>query len=187
MKKWQTIGVTALSTLALSIGGFTTYQYLQPTHYQGEVFNNEKTKQTINEKTKQTSNDSFSSEQQQSKQSSTSTTSAEQFQSRVDTSAVPEYYKVMNQQEFSSTYHPQLGGTNMSTVIAIPVYNGYAIVNTINPIDAIIVETTDNYTIAHLRMQEAKDFANWVNSIAQYKPLQHSLYDNLQYYFNNVK
>lgn len=180
MKKWQTIGVTALSTLALSIGGFTTYQYLQPSHYQGEVFNNEKTKQT--------SDNSFSSEQQQqSKQSSTSTTSSELFQSRVDTAIVPQYYKPMPWDEFSNTYNPQLGGTYMPTVIAIPCHGKYAIINTKNPTDAIVVETTDNYTIAHERMQEAKDFANWVNSIAQDKPLQHNLYDNLQYYFNNVK
>lgn len=181
MKKWKTIGVTALSTLAISIGGFTTYQYLQPTHYQGGAFKNEKTKQT--------SNDSFSSEQQQqqSKQSSTSSTSAEQFQSQVDTSIVPQYYKPMQWDEFSNTYHPQLGGTYMPTVITLPLHNNYCIINTKNPTDAIVVETTNNYTIAHQRMQEAKDFANWVNSIAQDKPLQHSLYDNLQYYFTNVK
>lgn len=179
MKKWQTIGVTALSTLALSIGGFKTYQYLQPTNYQGEVFNNEKTKQT--------SDDSFSSEQQQSKQSSTTTTSTEQIQSQVETSVVPEYYKSMQWDEFSNTYHPQLGGTYMPTVITLPLYNNYCIINTKNPTDAIVVETTDNYTIAHERMQEAKDFANWVNSIAQDKPLQNPLQSNLQYYFNNVK
>ncbi len=179
MKKWKTIGVTALSTLALSIGGFTTYQYLQPTHNQGEVFKNEKTKQT--------SDDSFSSEQQQSKQSSTSTTSAEQFQSHVDTSIVPQYYKPMPWDEFSNTYHPQLGGTYMPTVITLPIHNNYCIINTKNPTDAIVVGTTDNYTIAHLRMQEADDFANWVNSIAQDKPLQNSLQSNLQYYFTNIK
>lgn len=181
MKKWQTIGVTALSTLVLSIGGFTTYQYLQPAHYQGEVFKNEKTKQT--------STNSFSSEQQQqqSKQSSTSTTSSELFQPQVDTAVVPEYYKAMTWDEFSNTYHPQLGGTYMPTVITIPLHNNYAIINTKNPTDAIVVETTDNYTIAHVRMQESKDFANWVNSIAQDKPLQNTLQSNLQYYFNNVK
>lgn len=179
MKKWKTIGVTALSTLALSIGGFTTYQYLQPTHYQGKVFNNEKIKQT--------SDDSFSSEQQQSKQSGTSTTSAEIFQSQVDTSIVPEYYKSMQWDEFLNTYQPQLGGTYMPTVITLPLHNVYAIINTKNPTDAIIVETTDNYTIAHIRMQEAVEFANWVNSIARDKPLQNSLQSNLQYYFKNVK
>lgn len=73
MKKWQTIGVTALSTLALSIGGFTTYQYLQPTHYQGDIFNNEKTTQsttnTIQESSTTTTTSPSSNVEQQPQQS----------------------------------------------------------------------------------------------------------------------
>lgn len=41
MKTLKTVTITALSTLSLSVVGFGTYTYLQPTHYQGETFNNE--------------------------------------------------------------------------------------------------------------------------------------------------
>lgn len=43
MKTWKTITLTALTTSALCLGGFATYEYIQPQPYQGEVFNNDKT------------------------------------------------------------------------------------------------------------------------------------------------
>lgn len=63
MKKWQTISVTALTTLALSVGGITTYNYHQTQPYKGKVFTNEtKHEKSISSNTS-TSSSSSSSEQ----------------------------------------------------------------------------------------------------------------------------
>lgn len=43
MKTWKTIALTVMTTSALVTGGALTYSHLQPSHYQGDTFTNEKT------------------------------------------------------------------------------------------------------------------------------------------------
>ena len=43
MKTWKTIALSVITTSALATGGALTYSYLQPSHYKGDTFTNEKT------------------------------------------------------------------------------------------------------------------------------------------------
>ena len=43
MKTWKTIALSVITTSALVTGGALTYSYLQPSHYKGDTFTNEKT------------------------------------------------------------------------------------------------------------------------------------------------
>lgn len=43
MKAWKTIAITVITTSVLVTAGGLTYSYLQPSHYNGDTFKNEKT------------------------------------------------------------------------------------------------------------------------------------------------
>ena len=70
MKTWKTIALSVITTSTLVTGGALTYSYLQPSHYEGNTFTNEK---TISSTT--TSSISSSNESQPTNNSNTDTNS----------------------------------------------------------------------------------------------------------------
>lgn len=57
MKTWKTITITSLITSSLIIAGVFTHNYIQPSHYQGDTFNNVST--SISNTTTSTSTESI--------------------------------------------------------------------------------------------------------------------------------
>lgn len=60
MKTWKTIALSVMTTSALVTGGALTYSYLQPSRYEGDTFNNDKTTSISNVSTNNSVCDSSS-------------------------------------------------------------------------------------------------------------------------------
>lgn len=61
MKTWKTIALSVITTSALVTGGALTYSHLQPTHYEGNTFTNEKTISSTTSSTSSSSSNSSTS------------------------------------------------------------------------------------------------------------------------------
>lgn len=60
MKTWKTIALSVITTSAIVTGGTLTYSYLQPSHYKGDVFNNEQSTSISNVSTNNSVRDNSS-------------------------------------------------------------------------------------------------------------------------------
>lgn len=159
MRKWQTIAVTALSTLALSGVGFSTYQAAQPAQYKGETF--------INEKKSSHSHNSSSTSTSQSTSDSSSSPAVTDNDTSVNTTpsqpaSVAENNEANHEQRtFSIASIDEIDGQEMTYVVFLPTG-----------------ECSDNMPVA-----EALAFCKYMNNIAGGKDhLDHSLQDNYNYW-----
>lgn len=185
MRKWQTIAVTALSTLALSGAGFTAYQLSQPTHYEGTTFTNEK------HSTTHSTNSHMASSTTNNEQSSATVTD-----SSSDTT-VPEQSTSVTEKssQVFVTGRPsqpaQLGGTvdPNPTKLTFYAYPGGTAETTQGRMEVglVVCGELQQGTI-YIPMTDCYAFRDWMTSITQGKTsLDHSLQENLDYWYANVK
>lgn len=175
MRKFQTIAVTALSTLALSGAGFTAYQMSQPTHYEGATFTNEKNSTThSNSNNMASSNTNISKSYANITDSSSDTTVPTQSSSVTEQEPTTEQNTNENPKFYAYLYVP----------------NGTAGVESSNnyyEFRAVYTVTGEEVSCG----QDSKDaelFCKWMESIAYGKDhLDNSLQSNYNYWKENVK
>ncbi len=170
MRKWQTITITALSTLTLSTAGFVTYNAMQPTYHAGQVFNNESSVST-----------STSVSQSQSASSSSSVFSTESSSSTATTETV----ETPSTTTSSSEVLTQRGGTLSPEEFKQQVT--FYKCGAADPAYLNVVHQPTGELIC-LPKVDAVPFCDWMNSIAHGKQtLEHSMQDNYDYWKQNVK
>lgn len=159
MKKWQTITATALLSASLAGIGTNFYHAMQPTHYQGETF--------VNEKKSSDSHSSSSTSTSQSTSDSSSSTATTDYDTSVNNSAsqpasVAEANEANHEQRtFSIASIDEIDGQEMTYVVFLPTG-----------------ECTGNMPVA-----EALAFCKYMNNIAGGEDhLNHSLQDNYNYW-----
>lgn len=170
MRKWQTIAVTALSTLALSGAGFTAYQMNQPTHYEGATFTNVKQSTNISSNTDSNSTSSSTESQSTMGSSNDTNTSNEQSQSvtatEQNTTENPTFYAYLYQPNGSAGVDPS---------------------NYTYEFRAVYTVTGEEVSCGQ-DSRDAELFCKWMNSIAHGKGhLDNSLQSNYNYWVQNVK
>lgn len=171
MRKWQTIAVTALSTLTLSTAGFVTYNAMQPTHYEGATFTNEKQEQSTSHSSSATS--TSSSSDNQSSPSSTDTASTNPTYS--------EPASVAPQEPSTKTYYEGLtfrtGSIDMMT----------AEDGTKKEMTYIYCNQTGDMT-KNIPYEDAQPFMAWLYAITEGKHYMNNTMDsNYHYWLENVK
>lgn len=184
MRKWQTIAVTALSTLALSTAGFATYQASQPAQYKGETFVNEK-----HTTTRSTNNNMASSS------SSTSNSSSSTTASSTDSTTLPTQSSSV-EQPIIVTGEPtkplQMGGTvklDEITGLTFSVYDCGIAESTIGRIEVGCVVCNELIEKTKVMpIEDCEPFAQWMRDIAGDKTnLTNSMDSNYNYWLQNVK
>lgn len=166
MRKWQTIAVTALSTLALSGAGFTAYQMNQPSHYQGETFTNEKQSTTHS-----TSNNMASSTTNNESSSATITDSSS------DTSVPAQSSSVDEEQGEPLTFTANEAKNAMGTIVTDENGKQMWLVS--------CKETGDHVTV---KAEEVQAFCCWLTDITKGKTtMNNSMNSNYNYWLQNVK
>ena len=171
MRKWQTITVTALATMAISTTGFAVYNATQPTHYQGETFVNEK-------KPSHSHNSSASSTTQSTNDSSSSTTTTTNDTS-VNTSASQP--ASVAQEPSTKTYYEELTFRQGSVDEMLDAYG------TLRPSTYVYCVQTGE-TTQNMPVDYAQQFIAWLYTITEGKHnMDHSLQSNYAYWLQNVK
>ena len=190
MKKWQLCTATALLSASLATIGVNTYHAIQPTHYQGETFDNEK-------KPSHTHNSSASSTSQPASDSTEQTTTTNNDTS-VNTSA-SQPTSVENQEWADKVvihdHSPQLGGTvDPNNPNAYwnnqPTFYAYFHHDDANgePNGFRVMFAPQHEEVKCKDAKDAELFAKWMESIAHGKDhLNHSLQSNYAYWLQNVK
>lgn len=185
MRKWQTITVTALSTLALGTAGFATYQASQPSHYEGATFTNEKTHTT----THSNSNHMASSSSNTSESSSsTATSDASDTTVPAQSSSVEQPTIVTGE----PTKPLQMGGVvkpDEITGLTFSVYDCGIAESTVGRIEVGCVVCNELIQPTKvIPIEDCEPFAQWMRDIAGDKTnLTNSMDSNYNYWVQNVK
>lgn len=183
MRKWQTIAVTALSTLALSGAGFTAYQMNQPTHYEGTTFTNEK-----HSTTHSTNNNMASSTSDTRESSATVTDSSSDTTVPAQSASVEQPITVTGE----ATKPIQMGGTvkpDEITGLTFSVYDCGTAESTIGRIEVGVVVCNELIQPTKvIPIEDCEPFAQWMRTIASDKTnLTNSMDSNYNYWVQNVK
>lgn len=166
MRKWQTIAVTALSTLALSGAGFTAYQMNQPSHYEGATFTNEKQSTTHS-----TSNNMASSTTNNESSSATITDSSS------DTSVPAQSSSVDEEQGVPLTFTAYEAKNAMGTIVTDENGKQMWLVS--------CQETGDHVAV---KAEEVQPFCCWLTDVTEGKTtMNNSMNSNYNYWVQNVK
>lgn len=185
MRKWQTIAVTALSTLALSGAGFTAYQVSQPAQYKGATFTNEK--QSTNISSDFNSNSTSSSTQSQSTMGSSNDTNT----SNEPSQSVTETEQPLVIYENTAERPPQLGGCGITKDVPLTfsVYTcGMADTNKGRMEVGIVLCNELIQPTKMIPIDDCEPFAQWMRTIASDKTdLNNSMDSNYNYWVQNVK
>lgn len=185
MKKWQTITATALLSASLAGIGTNFYHTMQPTHYQGETF--------VNEKKSSNSHNSSSTSTSQSTSDSSSSTATTTNDTSVNTS-VTQPSSV--EQPIVVTGEPtkplQMGGTfkpDEITGLTFSVYDSGIAESTIGEIEVGCVVCNELIQkTKYIPIEDCEPFADWMRSIASNKTsLNNSMDSNYNYWVTNVK
>lgn len=183
MRKWQTIAVTALSTLALSGAGFATYQASQPAQYKGATFTNEK------HSTTHSTNSNMASSTTNNEQSPATVTD-----SSSDTTVPAQSASV--EQSITVTGEPtkplQMGGVikpDEITGLTFSVYDCGTAESTIGKIEVGVVVCNELIQPTKvIPIEDCEPFAQWMRTIASDKTnLTNSMDSNYNYWVQNVK
>lgn len=175
MKKWQTLTATALLSASLASIGVNTYHAIQPTHYQGETF--------VNEKKQSHSSNSSSTSTQQSTSDSSSTAATTNNNTSVDTSA-SQPASVAQEQEPSNnvSYEGLTFRLIQSWENGNYVYDGQG-----NPVYTVYCDQS-NDQVKNIPLSDAQPFMAWLYSITEGKHyMKNSMSDNYHYWVTNVK
>ncbi len=193
MKKWKTISVTALTTLALSVGGLSIYKYLQPSHYEGGTFTNVST--TISNTS--TSSDMSSSTEPIEDTDSSNNTNPVYTESN-STEQVTEYNTLWVYASASKGYCDRDGNkiNRSGFYILTPVQNHTNYVEVIE----IDMRTNDEYHIKvygetdeindinyQSACANAEAFCNWLREQAPDGHTTYGLNSNYDYWVKNCK
>lgn len=166
MRKWQTIAVTALSTLALSGAGFTAYQMNQPSHYEGATFTNEK------QSTSHSSSSNMASSTSNNESSPATVTV-----SSSDTTSSTQSSSVTEEQHQPLTFTAHEAKNAMGTIV-----------NDENGKQMWLVsceETGDHVTV---KAEEVQAFCCWLTDVTEGKTtMNNSMQSNYNYWVQNVK
>lgn len=170
MRKWQTIAVTALSTLTLSGAGFTAYQMSQPAQYKGVTFTNEKQSTNISSDTNRNSTSSSTESQSTLDSSNDTNTSNEPSQSVTATEQTtnenPTFYAYLYEPNGSAGVDPSKCTYEFRAVYTV----------------------TGEEVSCGQDSRDAELFCKWMESIAHGKDhLDNSLQSNYNYWVQNVK
>lgn len=184
MRKWQTIAVTALSTLALSGAGFTAYQMNQPSHYEGAIFTNEK------HTTSHSSNNNMASSSSSTSEPSSTTTTSDASDSTVPAQSPSVEQPIIVTGE--PTKSLQMGGTvkpDEITGLTFSVYDCGIAESTIGRIEVGCVVCNELIQKTKvIPIEDCEPFAKWMRSIASDKTnLNNSMDSNYNYWVQNVK
>lgn len=189
MRKWQTITITALSTLTLSTAGFVTYNAMQPTYHASQVFNNESSVSTSTSVSQ-----SQSASEQSSAPSSAETVDTEET---VDTTTTTiETYRNAYGHEMTvgDTNDPtgmakDLPGSTPAEQPTFALANGGYAETAEGKVEVCIAVHRPSRTATKLiPTKDAEPFIAWMESIAYGKQtLDHSLHENYNYWKQNVK
>lgn len=172
MRKWQTIAVTALSTMALSGAGFTAYQMNQPTHYEGVTFTNEKESSTHS-----TSNSMASSTTDNGKSSAIVTDSSS------DTSAPAQSNSVAQAPVQTAPTTP----APSATYDELTFTNGSC--DNVNGVDVTYVYCEQSHDMTdNIPLEDAQPFIAWLYSVTEGEHyMTNSIQSNYNYWVQNVK
>lgn len=169
MKTWKTVAISVITTASLVTACATAYNYLQPSHYEGDKFTNET---TVMSNTYTSTSVSSSTESIETSDSSTNT------------------YSVYTESSNTEVLQ-QRGGTCMgATVGTTPAYNPTFEVEQVS-------SKNDLYTVKHLptgdttkvlTYEDANAFCTYMEQIAYGKTqLEYSMDQNCNYWKENVK
>ena len=193
MKKWKTITITSLTTTALIIAGVFTYTNLQPSHYQGDTFNNVST--SISNTTTSTS---VSSSTESIEDTNSSTNNDSVYTESNSTEQVTEYNTLWVYASASKGYCDRDGNkiNRSGFYILTPVQNHTNYVEVIE----IDMRTNDEYHIKvygetdeindinyQSACANAEAFCNWLREQAPDGHTTNGLQSNYNYWVKNCK
>lgn len=185
MKKWQTITATALLSASLAGIGTNFYHAMQPTHYQGETF--------VNEKKSSHSHSSSSTSTTQSTSDSSSSTASTDYDTSVNTAPSQ---PASVEQPIVVTGEPtkplQMGGTikpDEITGLTFSVYDCGIAESTIGEIEVGCVVCNELIQKTKVMpIEDCEPFADWMRGIAGDKTsLNNSMDSNYNYWVQYVK
>lgn len=194
MKKWTKVTLTILSTLTISVASITTYKYLQPSHYEGETFNNEQSTTISYVSTNTSVYDSSSTTEPSDSTVTTSTDNSEP-----DQYVVTEEYSTLWVYTSAQKRYCDRDGNNINRsgfYILTPVQNHTNYVEVIE----IDMRTNDEYhvkvygdtdEVTDINYQSAcsnaEEFCNWLREQAPEGHTTHGLQSNYDYWLLNCK
>ena len=171
MKKWQLCTATALLSASLAGIGVNTYHAIQPTHYQGETFVNEK-------KPSHSHHSSASTTQQSTSDSSSATTNSDNNTSVNTTTSQPA--SVEQQPSNQVTYE----GLTFSKGSNDEAPNAYG---TMVPVTYVYCQQTHDMT-QNIPLDDAQPFMAWLYSITEGQHyMKNSMQSNYEYWVKYVK
>ena len=172
MKKWQTITATALLSASLAGIGVNTYHAIQPTHYQGETF--------VNEKKQSHTHHSSSTSTAQSTSDSTEQTTTTDYDSSVNTSASQPASVAPQEPSNQVTYE----GLTFSKGSNDEAPNAYG---TMVPVTYVYCQQTGDMT-QNIPLDDAQPFMAWLYSITEGQHyMKNSMQSNYEYWVKYVK
>lgn len=193
MKKWQTLTATALLSASLAAIGVNTYHAIQPTHYQGETFVNEKKQSTKND-TRESTSVSSSSSSTASQSTETSDNNSNSNATNSQPASVKDDYTPNHPVVTGEPSRPaQLGGTiqpeSERTQLTFYAYPCGSAETTQGRMEVGIVTCGElQQATNYIPMKDCYAFRDWMTSVTQGKvTLDHSLQENLDYWYANVK
>lgn len=193
MKTWKTVAISVITTASLVTIGSTAYNYLQPTHYEGDTFTNVSTAVS---NTSTSTSVSSSTESIEASDSSTNTNSV--YTESSNTEQVTQYNTLWVYASASKGYCDRDGNNiNQSGFyILTPVQNHTNYVEVIE----IDMRTNDEYhvkvygetdEISDINFQSACDnaeqFCNWIREQAPDGYTSQGLQSNYDYWVKNCK
>lgn len=195
MKTWKTITITALTTSTLIVAGVLTYNYLQPSQYQGETFNNDRTTTISNVSTDSSVYDSSTTTETYSSNTTTYTDGAEYY----STEQITEEYNTLWVYASAQKGYCDRDGNKVNRsgfYVLSPVQNHTNYVEVIE----IDMRTNDEYhvkvyggtdEISDINYQSAcsnaEAFCNWLREQAPDGHTTHGLQSNYDYWVENCK
>lgn len=194
MKKWKTVAISVITTASLVTAGATAYNYLQPSHYEGDKFTNET---TVVSNTDNSSDESSSSVTEQSTDGSTNNVSCDTEYSEPE--QVKEEYNTLWVYASASKGYCDREGNHINRsgfYILTPVQNHTNYVEVIE----IDMRTNDEYhvkvygetdEITDINYQSAcsnaEQFCNWLREQAPDGHTTYGLQSNYDYWIKNCK
>lgn len=194
MKKWKTVAISVITTASLITIGATTYNYLQPTHYEGDTFTNAST--TISSTSTSTS---VSSSTESIEDTNSSTNNDSVYTESNSTEQITEEYTTLWVYASAQKGYCDREGNKINRsgfYILTPVQNHTNYVEVIE----IDMRTNDEYhikvygetdEISDINYQSActnaEAFCNWLREQAPDGHTTYGLKSNYDYWVKNCK